>query len=695
MKNYVWMALLLLSAVVLFACNPTNAPSNAKETEENTSVETSEEFKNTEGNESFEETEEGKETEDTEVTEETDRNPSVSETVPDTSPEDPVTCQHTFGDWQTVETATCAKAGKRVRVCTACAETEEESIPKSETHTPVTDAAVSATCQKTGLTEGSHCSVCNTILVAQTVVAKVPHTEVTDSAMEATCTHAGKTEGKHCSVCRETLIPQTIIPAKGHTDGEWILDRQATCETEGLHHRSCTVCGTKTKEEVIPSSHSFVNGFCQCGAVKESEGLTFAAIHGGYAVTGLGSCTDEFLIIPKTYHGQPVIEISSDAFSLKSSFSKVLIPSTIQIIGKDAFIYCYTLTDVLFEENSSLITIESGAFNTCQNLQSIVLPEGLETIASGAFLGCDKLKEVTFPSTLKTIGKNAFCYSAALSKIYIKDLAAWCNISFENKYSNPAYIAKAMYTIDGEPITDLVIPEGVTRVSAFAFCNVKSITRIFFPESLESIESNAFANCNSVTEMHVADLEAWCRVSKSADKGMSARALYLNGREITHLLIPETVTAIKPYTFAGFSSLLSVTVSDSVTSIGEGAFQVCQNLTAITLPKELKEIPKRLLSNNTSLTSIEIPDTVTTIGDSAFYACSSVVSFYIPSSVTYIGEGAFDKCDGVETFIFEVKTGWKMIYTAGSVTIYSGNLETSQSTIQEIRKYNYGYWQRS
>ena len=114
----------------------------------------------------------------------------------------PIDCQHTFGEWNTVKEATCKEEGKRVRSCSICAEAEEEVISKSETHAIVADIAVSATCKDTGLTEGSHCSVCNKVLVAQTVV---PKTEV-------------------------------------HSSSSWIIDVEATCKSEGEMHKECNVC---------------------------------------------------------------------------------------------------------------------------------------------------------------------------------------------------------------------------------------------------------------------------------------------------------------------------------------------------------------------------------------------------------------------------------------------------------------------
>lgn len=85
------------------------------------------------------------------------------------------------------------------------------NIP-SERHIPVTDAAVPATCTTTGLTEGSHCSACGMVIVAQQSIPATGHTPVTDPAVPATYTQTGLTEGSHCSVCGEIIVQQQIIP---------------------------------------------------------------------------------------------------------------------------------------------------------------------------------------------------------------------------------------------------------------------------------------------------------------------------------------------------------------------------------------------------------------------------------------------------------------------------------------------------
>ena len=114
---------------------------------------------------------------------------------------------------------TCSVCGKvfKDEAGTQLTTVADETL-KKKAHTPEVDAAVEATCQKTGLTEGSHCSVCNEVLVAQKVVDKIPHTVVVDAAVEPTYSSTGLTEGKHCSVCNEVIEKQTVIPAKSESN---------------------------------------------------------------------------------------------------------------------------------------------------------------------------------------------------------------------------------------------------------------------------------------------------------------------------------------------------------------------------------------------------------------------------------------------------------------------------------------------
>ena len=137
---------------------------------------------------------------------------------------------------------TCEADGFTTHTCTVCRHSFTDTPTGATGHTPVTDPAVPPTCTLTGLTEGSHCSECTGVLVAQQTVAATGHTPVTDPAVPPTCTLTGLTEGSHCSECTGVLIAQQTVDATGHTP---VTDPAVppTCTLTGLTEGShCSEC---------------------------------------------------------------------------------------------------------------------------------------------------------------------------------------------------------------------------------------------------------------------------------------------------------------------------------------------------------------------------------------------------------------------------------------------------------------------
>ena len=129
---------------------------------------------------------------------------------------------------------------------------------------------------------------------------------------------------------------------------------------------------------------------------------------------------------------------------------------------------------------------------------SITIPEGVTSIGTYAFEDCSRLTSITIPEDVTSIGDYAFYGCSSLTAVHISDIAAWCNIEFFDDYSNPLCYAHNLY-LNGELVTQLTLPEGVTSIGNYAFDGCYSLTTITIPEGVTSIESGAFSNCSSLT----------------------------------------------------------------------------------------------------------------------------------------------------------------------------------------------------
>lgn len=198
-------------------------------------------------------------------------------------------------------------------------------------------------------------------------------------------------------------------------------------------------------------------------------------------------------------------------------------------------------------EGDRVIGIGEGAFSYCTSITSVTIPESVGSIGAEAFSGCSSLVSITLSDGLTSIGDGAFSDYSSLEGVYITDLTGWFGISFGNYYASPLVYAKKLY-LNGELVTDLVIPAGVVSIKNRALSYCSSLTSVTIPESVTSIGFAAFAACTGLTSV----------------------------------TIPKNVTRLDNYAFSACSSLTSVTIPESVTSIGDTAFYECTSLTSIT-----------------------------------------------------------------------------------------------------------------
>jgi len=247
------------------------------------------------------------------------------------------------------------------------------------------------------------------------------------------------------------------------------------------------------------------------------------------------------------------------------------------------------------EHSTAEVTYYCNSFNNCNKYWDIVTVDipsfvthndqtfSVTSIGDYIFRFCDELISVTIPASITSIGRDAFEYCDKLTAVYVSDIAAWCNINFATEASNPLYEAKNLY-LNGELLTHLVIPEGVIKISAYAFrsCNITSLT---LPNSLTFIDDGAFS----------------------------------------------------------YSDITSIIMPNSVTYIGTG-WGTCPNLKNVTLSENITKIPSFAFNRSQKLEKIIIPDKVDTIEAYAFGDCSKLDTIIIGKGIEYIAQKAISWC---------------------------------------------------
>lgn len=153
-----------------------------------------------------------------------------------------------------------------------------------------------------------------------------------------------------------------------------------------------------------------------------------------------------------------------------------------------------------FNIPDTVTLIAAQAFMDCK-FESVVIPESVTTIGRNAFNGCSSLKSITISNSLKKICLNAFKGCNNLTCVKISDITSWCDIDFQSTwddcYANPLYLAHNL-ELNGNPVTEIVIPDGITEIKASSFINCKCLEKVTLPSSVTKISSRAFYGCSNL-----------------------------------------------------------------------------------------------------------------------------------------------------------------------------------------------------
>jgi len=415
---------------------------------------------------------------------------------------------------------TCTEEGYTTYICLNCNDTYTADY-KDPTGHKYSQKIVKPTCTEGGYT--SFTCTCGDTYITDEVEA-TGHTEVTDARVEATCIATGLTEGSHCSVCDLVFVAQEVIPLADHTPGEPIRQNAipSTCSTKGSYEEviSCTVCEaeiSRTTYEVEKTEHTYEDGFCtacnqadpdydiSAGNEMLAEGtcgddLTWTfynnnclVISGTGDMTNYGISTADFPVpwadykqeIFKVIIEEGVTSVGDFAFYNANYLTTVSLPSTVTRIGNNAFDMC-AIEVISLPENLTTLGIEVFA---ASNLTSIVIPKGVTQIPNRAFESCSYLTKAVLHDDITVIGLNAFFKCVELSEIALPaKLTHIGDYAFQQCFK----------------LTDVTFPESFTTLGNSGF-NWSGLETMTFQCSAPLIGDSAFADVTATAYYPAAD----------------------------------------------------------------------------------------------------------------------------------------------------------------------------------------------
>ena len=306
------------------------------------------------------------------------------------------------------------------------------------------------------------------------------------------------------------------------------------------------------------------------------------------------------------------------SFSSCDNLTSVIIPDGVTSIGANPFLGCgqlqtiqvspdhpvlATIDGVLFEKTTKTLICYPGGLDAAE----YAIPEGILSIGENAF--CENLTSVTISDGVTSILSRAFANCANLTSVSIPDSVTFIgNYAFSN-CSN---------------LTGITIPDSITSIGDSVFFYCISLTSVTIPNSVTSIGTNPFSGCS---QLQITQISPDHPVLATIDgvlfeKTTKTLICYPVALDAAEYAIPEGILSIGDAAFLGCKNLNGIFIPDSILSIGDSAFLGCDNLTSVTIPDSVTFISAYAFSGCGNLTSVTIPDSVTSIGVDAFSGCS-------------------------------------------------------------------------
>lgn len=460
--------------------------------------------------------------------------------------------------------------------------------------------------------------------------------------------NGGKNNASNLSTITESMLPYSLMPANwvNHAFIGWFLDENLT--------------------EEITSISQFGNITIYAAWQELNPYLVFTLNSEGTEYSVKASSTDisGVINIPSVYGGKPVTAIEENAFAKCSKMTDLFIPSSVTSIGSSAFNNCssdlliysevtsqpsgWSYSANIYGVKGMPISNDEWKFvekldgtlimiKCLNNTMSVEIPSDINgkaviEIYSNCFKGKDKISSITISSSITSINENAFSGCTAMKRIFIpknvtiigsnivsgwkKRAVIYCEVE-----SKPSGWASYWNCTSGS-YSQLTTIWGVTNMPQ------NNLEWEYIENSNDMITILAYwGNAKDVTIPASFSNKA---VSEISDNCFSAYT------SMTSISIPESVVSIGRYAFSECTGLTSIILPNNVMTLGEYAFSDCTELISVTLSSKLEKIQNDTFNWCKALKSIVIPAGVTSIGQRAFYNCNSMTQIYIPISVLII-----------------------------------------------------------